>query len=281
MTGGHNGGMRWLPPVLSTALVLGLAACGGGDDDATPPPTPETSIAASTTAVVATTTGPRPTALVPGTEDSDLQSPDPTTAPTEPLITTPIVTAGPTTVAATVATGTTAPPSSEPVAVQELVLSGDGIGSSLFGTDPEAVIQYVTSILGSNTADTGWVPPDTFGFCPGNEVRRVDWGVLSLLFSDGSDYATGRRHFMAWEYGRLGQVGDEPVGLRTAGGVTLGSRVVDVLAEFPDATLIPGDSDVELPDQFYVDDTFTGLLSGTSEDDFVTVLFGGPRRCEG
>jgi hypothetical protein len=281
VTGGHNGGMRFVRPVLSAALVLGLAACGGGDDDATSPATAESSVAASTTEVVPTTVAPLATALVPGTEGGDPLYPEPTTAPTEPLITTPNLTAGPTTVAATVAAGTTAPPNSEPVAVQELVLSGEGIGSSLFGTDPEAVIQYVTSILGSNTADSGWVPPDTFGFCPGSEVRRVDWGVLSLLFGDGSDYTTGRRHFMAWEYGRLGQVGDEPVGLRTAGGVTLGSRVVDVFGEFPDATLIPGDPDVELPDQFYLDDTFTGLLSGTGEDDFVTVLFGGPRRCEG
>jgi hypothetical protein len=281
VTGGHNGGMRCVPAALSTALLLGLVACGGGDDDASPPTASASSVTARTTAAVATTAGPLPTALVPGTEGGDPLYPEPTTAPTEPLITTPNVSAAPTTVAATVASGTTGPPVSEPVAVQELVLSGEGVGSSLFGTDPEAVIQYVTSILGSNTADTGWVPPDTFGFCPGSEVRRVDWGVLSLLFGDGSDYTTGRRHFMAWEYGRLGQVGDEPVGLRTAGGVTLGSRVVDVLGEFPDATLIPGDPDVELPDQFYVDDTFTGLLSGTGEDDFVTVMFGGPRRCEG
>jgi hypothetical protein len=281
VTGGHNGGMRRVPPVLATVLLLGLVACGGGDDDAAPPPTRESTVAVSTDVVVATTAGPLPTALVPGTEGGDPEYPEPTTAPTEPLITTPILTAGPTTVAATVAPGTSAAPTSEPVAVQELVLSGEGIGSSLFGTDPEAVIQYVTSILGGNTADSGWVPPDTFGFCPGSEVRRVDWGVLSLLFGDGSDYATGRRHFMAWEYGRLGQIGDEPAGLRTAGGVTLGSRVVDVLGEFADATLIPGDPDVALPDQFYVDDAFTGLLSGTGEDDFVTVLFGGPRRCEG
>ena len=114
--------------------------------------------------------------------------------------------------------------SQTPVAVQELLLRGDGIGSARFGAAPEGVIEYVASILGGNTADTGWVDPLTFAVCDGTFARRVDWGVLSLLFSDLSDVADGRRHFMGYEYGRDGQVGDEPVGLRTAGGTTLGSR---------------------------------------------------------
>ncbi len=275
--------MRRLPlVVVALSVVAALAGCGGGGDDAAPPSAASAVPTSLAQTAAPTSPAPLPTALVPGTEGGDRQYPEPTPAPTDPLITTPAATAAPTTPAPTVPGSVdTGPPSSEPLAVQELVLSGDGLGSALFGTDADAVIAYVSSILGGNTADTGWVPPDTFGFCPGNEVRRVDWGVLSLLFGDGSDFATGRRHFMAWEYGRVGSVGDEPVGLRTAGGVTLASRVVDVFGEFPDATLIPGDPEVELPDQFYVDESFTGWLSGTGEDDFVTVLFGGPRRCGG
>jgi hypothetical protein len=99
--------------------------------------------------------------------------------------------------------------------------------------------------------------------------------VLSLLFSDLSDVADGRRHFMGYEYGRVGQVGDEPVGLRTAGGTTLGSRVVDLLADFPDASVNPGEADIDIPPNFYVSDNFYGLLTGVDSEDVVTVIFGG------
>ncbi len=152
-------------------------------------------------------------------------------------VTEPVVETAPPTTATTVAP-TTLPPTTttEPVAVQELILRGDGLGSARFGAAPEGVIDYVTSILGGNTGDTGWVDPFTFAVCDGTVARRVDWGVLSLLFSDFSDVTDGRRHFMGYEYGRIGQIGDEPVGLRTAGGTTLGSRVVDLLADFPDAS---------------------------------------------
>lgn len=267
---------RAVVALLALFVVVAVAGCAGGDDDSAPPTpgtTPPTTVTVSS---VAATAAPAPTALVPGTDGGDPLYPEPTPPPTEPVITTPVdvtpSTAAPTTVADSVAV--TGPPSSEPLPVQELVLSGEGVGSALLGTDPDAVIEYVSSILGANTADSGWVTPDTFG-CFGNEVRRVDWGVLSLLFGDGSDIATGRRHFFAWEYGRVGSIGDEPVGLRTTGGITLGSRVVDVLGEFPDAQLIAGDPDVELPDQAYVDSTFFMWLSGIDEDDFVTVVFGG------
>ena len=275
--------MRRAPLSLAALLVAALAACGGGDDDAAPPSVATVAPTSVGGTVPATTSAARPTALVPGTEGGDPLYPEPTPPPTEPLVTTPVADSVATTRPGSTTPGTaaiTGPPSSEPLSVQELVLSNEGIGSALFGTDPDAVVAYITSIIGGNTADSGWADPDQFG-CPGNEVRRVDWGVLSLLFSDASDITTGRRHFLGWEYGRVGTIGDEPLGLRTPGGVTLGSRVVDVLGEFPDATLVTGDPELELPDYFYVgDDRFMGWLSGTGEDDFVTVLFGG-YRCGG
>jgi hypothetical protein len=176
-------------------------------------------------------------------------------------------------------TTTTLPPvttTTEAPAIQELLLRGDGLGSARFGAAPDGVIAYVTSILGGNTADTGWVDPYTFGDCsPATVARKVDWGVLSLIFSDLSSYANGRRHFIGWEYGLVGQIGDEPVGLRTPGAMTLGSRVVDLLAEFPEAGVNQGENDLNIPPNFYVSDNFRGLLTGTSDDDFVTVIFGG------
>jgi hypothetical protein len=238
------------------------AACSAGDDASTAStiPVPTFDVATDDTADVTTdaasTTAPAQTSTPPST------GPDSETAPSTFPTTTVTTTLPPTT-------------TTEPVAVQELVLRSDGLGSARFGAAPEGVIEYVTSILGGNTADTGWVDPYTFAVCEGTVARRVDWGVLALLFSDQSDIAEGRRHFMGYEYGRDGQVGDEPIGLRTDGGTTLGSRVVDLLADFPDASINPGEADIDIPDNFYVNDHFYGLLTGTDPEDVVTVIFGG------
>jgi hypothetical protein len=235
------------------ALVLvsaTLAACSlTGGSTSTTPPIP------SLTFDVTTSTTP-PTTLVIAPRATVSESSAQTTQP-------PI----PTTVAVTTTT--------EPIALQELVLTGDGLGSAQFGADPDQVVEYVTSILGSNTADTGWVDPFSFAACEGTIARRVDWGVLSLLFTDLSPVTNGRRHFIGYEYGRVGQIGDEPVGLHTPGGITLGSRVVDLLAEFPEAVVNPGEPQSKIPDNFYVSTVFYGLLTGVTPDDYVTVLFGG------
>lgn len=247
---------RRLVGLLAVAAVT-VAACSSSDTTSSTTEASTTSVVDdSSTTVAETTTTAVPTTLPPA---------DTTT-----------------TVDASTTTTTTLPPTTtttEPLAVQELLLSPDGIGLASFGAESEAVIDYMTSILGGNTGDTGWVDPFTFADCSAGGAatvaRRVNWGVLSLLFSDASIYAIGRRHLMGYEYGRDGQLGDEPQGLRTAGGVTLGSRIVDLLAEFPEARINPGEPDLNIPDNFYVSDEFRGLLLGTGPEDVITVFFGG------
>ena len=232
--------------IAATAGVL-VAACASSDEPETAvTPAPFTTPVPTTDPAQVTTTGPTTT----------------TTTSTAPVSTTT------TTLPATTTT-------TEPLSVQELVLRGDGIGSAIFGAAPDGVIEYVSSILGGNTADTGWVDPFTFAVCEGSIARKVDWGVLTLLFTDESLFASGRRHFIGWEYGLVGQIGDQPVGLRTGGGVVLGSRVVDLLAEFPDAFVNEEEPEIGSPPNFYVSDVFWGLLTGTAGDDVVTAIFGG------
>jgi hypothetical protein len=238
-------------------VALSVAACTGGDDDATP----------------VITVPPTTTEAAPSATDPTTTEPETSTPPTGPDTVAPTVSTAPATTTTTVPPTTT---TTEPLAVQELLLRGDGLGSAKFGAAPDGVIDYVTSILGGNTADTGWVDPSTFAACEGTVARRVDWGVLSLLFSDFSIVAEGRRHFMGYEYGRVGVIGDEPVGLRTPGGTTLGTRVVDLLADFPEASVNAGENDVDIPPNFYVSDNFYGLLTGIDPEDVVTVVFGGP-----
>jgi hypothetical protein len=239
---------------LGALALVGLASsCSAitGDSGPQTVPSPSLTFDVTTTRVPPTTTPESTISTTPATE-----TPAPTTQPVLP-----------TTSAVTTTT--------EPIALQELILTGDGLGSAQFGADPDQVVEYVTSILGGNTADTGWVDPFTFGACEGTVARRVDWGVLSLLFTDLSPIANGRRHFIGFEYGRVGQVGDDPVGLHTPGGITLGSRVVDLLAEFPEAVINPGEPQSDIPDNFYVSTVFYGLLTGITQDDYVTALFGG------
>lgn len=249
--------------IVGMLTIAILAACASGDDNATATTLPAVTTAPTTAPEAETTlTQPAPDVTQPATTPP--ATPPATVAVTGSTVTEPTA-------------ATTLPPTTttEPLAVQELLLTGEGLGSAVFGADPDGVIEYVTSILGGNTADTGWVDPYSFAACEGTIARRVDWGVLSLLFTDLSPIANGRRHFIGYEYGLFGQIGDEPVGLRTPGGITLGSRVVDLLAEFPEATVNAGEPEVGIPDNFYVSSVFWGLLTGATPDDYVTVLFGG------
>jgi hypothetical protein len=162
------------------------------------------------------------------------------------------------------------------LSVEQLVLRADGIGAAVFGGDPDSVVEYVRSLLGDPSGDTGWVDPFSFALCEGTEVRRVDWGVLSLLFGDQSSFGSGRRHFFAWEYGYAAQIADDAPHLRTAGLVTLGSRVVDLRAEFPEVSINAAEDDGFVSQaNFYVSDNFRGLLTGVADDSVITVMFGG------
>lgn len=239
--------LRIAGAVLATTLVV--AACGGSDDaddglDATSTVftlLPTTTMAPTTTA--APTTSAAPT----------------TTAPTTTTTTTTTL----------LAPTTTAP---DP-AISALVLSGEGIGSAGFGADPDGVVSYVGSYLGEPTNDTGWIDPLSIGVCSGDELRLVSWGVLTLYFGDVSNVLEGRRHFFAYTYGDQAEIGAEPVGLVTSRGITIGSRVVDVVAAYPAATLNPEDEFT--PPFFYVNDNLRGFLTGLEDAATVTVILGG------
>jgi len=236
------------------AVGLLLAACSGSDGPGgSAAPEPELTIILPTTT---TSTLPPPTTVPPST----------TSTSTTTTTVTPSTTS--TTTAAGVAT--TIEPS--PV-LQDLVLTTVGIGSAQFGADPDGVIGYVSAFLDQPTGDTGWVDPFEVGVCPGNELRQVSGGSLTLTFGDASTSTEGRRHFFSYAYGFDGQIGVSPVGLETDRSITVGSRVIDLLAAYPGVTLNPED-DFIAPN-FYVNDNLRGLLTGLADDDTVTVILGG------
>lgn len=230
--------------VVVVGALGGCAYLEGGDTELEPVPGDTTTVIVDD---VTTTAGPAP-------------SPDSTSAPTTTATTT-----------STTST-TTIPP---PLGVDELILSDRGIGAALLGAAPDGVISYITSVLGAPTDDTGWVDPSAFYACSGTTVRRVEWGVLGLVFGDESPLASGRAHFMSYTYGAVDRLGDEPQELRTAAGVELGSTVADLRAAHPDVTLEEGDPSVDIPPSFFVSAGLRGLLTGIDDDDLVIVVFGG------
>lgn len=210
-----------------------------------------------------------PSTLLPGTTTT---LPVATTAPPATTSTTTSTT----TTSTTLAPATTAPPTAVTTTVApfaELVMSSTGIGAAQFSAEPEGVISYITSFLGEPTGDTGWIDPFTIGSCPGTELRLVSWGVLNLTFGDVSQVLQGRRHFYAFELGDAARAIPPPPGMATAEGITVGSRVVDLLAAYPGVVL--NSADDFSPSNFVVNDNFRGFLTGLADESTVSVIFGG------
>ncbi|CAN5387782.1 hypothetical protein BH23ACT3_BH23ACT3_16570 [soil metagenome] len=241
--------------VVGALLVMVLVTVAAACSESTSSPTTAVTIELPATTTSTTTTTTPPTTTSAPTTTTTTTSTTSTTSTTEVTTTTETVT-------------------TEPPVVRELVLRPGGIGAASFGADPDGVIDYLRSFLGSPTSDSGWTEPDEFALCPGTEVRRVEWGVLRIGFGDVSTFATDRRHVYSWQYGLDGQIGGEPQGLRTENGPGLGSTVADLVAASPDVALYEGDEEL-FPPGFELDDGFFGFLTGLADDDVVTEMFGG------
>jgi hypothetical protein len=149
-----------------------------------------------------------------------------------------------------------------------------GIGDATFGAAPEEVIDYVSSIAGPPTSDSGWADPfSAFGVCPGSEVRGVTWGDLLVLFSDESSVLSGRRHFFSYSYGPPFADTPRPVGMRTPEGITVGSTVAELRGAHPEVVVTPAD-DI-FATSFHVSDNLNGFLTGETDADLVSSIVGG------
>jgi hypothetical protein len=174
--------------------------------------------------------------------------------------------------------GPTLPPISiEPVPLSGLILHPEGIGEVTFGTDPEIVISYVAGLLGSPTADTGWVEIESeLLLCEREGFRQVEWGVLRLEFGDLILDEIDQMQFIGWDYGLDGRLGEPPEGIITELGVGLGARVDELLAAYPTTRLFEGEEG-NYPPSFIGAGGLEGFTTGTGSSDVVTVLKGGTR----
>jgi hypothetical protein len=110
-----------------------------------------------------------------------------------------------------------------------LALRGDGLGVVDFGADPDAAVAAVTMELGDPAADTGWEPStSTYGTCPGDQIRGVEWSGLVLLFTDGDTAEGTGEHFFTW------RVIGAPPAVATATGLGWGATATDAEELYPD-----------------------------------------------
>jgi hypothetical protein len=219
-------------------MLVGAACGGGGDAADTLPTTTSVAVATTSSTIVGDAT------------------------------TTTVSTTSTTTASTTSTTSTTVPTAAE------LILRNDSLGTALFGTDPDGVVRYVSSIIGDPTADTGWVDPISLGApCPGSEVRFVTWGDLVLFFTDDSPVSRGTRHFASYAYGPPFAAEIEPLGLLTSAGISVGSTVRDLLVAHPEAIVNPED-ELTGP-SFQIAEGLFGFLTGIGDGDTIISFVGG------
>lgn len=134
-----------------------------------------------------------------------------------------------------------APQQSSPVAKDAgIVLRHDGLEILAFGTPEKEVIETLTSVLGEPTRDTGWVDSfSTYGLCPGEKMRGVEWGSLHVFIGDTREY--GNKTFFGYEY--VDPTGLTPPSFMTDQKITLGASKEAIVKAYPNATFgewLPG-----------------------------------------
>ena len=209
---------------------------------------------------------------------SDSKSPE-TLAPTSVLDSTTSTSVADATTSSSSSTSTSSTTSSSSTSstiavVKGLDMSAEGLGNALFGAEADGVLDYVKGILGKPTDDTGWQDPAALGApCPGTRIRFVSWNDLSIQFSDDSPAASGFDHFASYSYGppRTGTV--DPFGVTTAKGIGIGSTVAELRAAYPEATVSVAD-DISGP-SFFIQEGFSGFLTGTTDADAIISFVGG------
>lgn len=200
---------------------------------------------------------------------------DTTTAPTEPASTTDSVERTTSSTTASTSSSTSAPATTVP-SDDPLALRPTGIGAVEFGDGADAVISALEAELGAPSDDrTETAFSSSYGVCPGEQVRVVEWGGFVVLFSDGETpfSAGGDSTFFDW---RLRDLGAATPPLQTPEGIDLGDTTAAVRAAFGPSVTVH-DDDVLGP-SFRVGaypDELRGTLTATSDSGTVTALEAG------
>ncbi len=131
-----------------------------------------------------------------------------------------------------------------------IVLQKDGLNVAKFGDSPEAVIAAITKTLGAPTKDTGMTSSfSSYGTCPGNELRGVEWKNFYVLFGDT---VFGTHKFFQYGYSSSDAKGLLAPALKTDKGVTVGMSLADVKKAYLNAKVgvwLPGQDSITLEER--------------------------------
>lgn len=181
-------------------------------------------------------------------------------------------TGAPSTTTGASAVDTTTAPDATTTAPEEvasgLVLRGDGLGVVTLGAPPEDAVAAVTADLGPPTLDSGWEPSfSTYGTCPGEQIRGVEWDGLVLLFTDGATAHGDGQHLFSW------RVASAPPALGTARGLGFGATVSDAEELYPGAVEVV-EPEAPFPGYLVVD-AEGGPITAFLDGDVITNLEAG------
>ncbi len=223
--------------------------------------------------------------LAPTDEPSAAPTTSGATTTSTPATTTPPATetsstgpAGTTSTSVATTTTTTLPaiePSGDPIAVDDLRLAANAIGPLQFGSAGTDVLGRLVASLGEPDADTGPITGDgTLGTCPGDVVRIVRWGPLSVVVTgEPAGFVSYRLDIAS------GGLDDPAAQLATLSGLQVGDDIA-TLESIYDSFTISYVEDPELESLVFelrrqADDRLLlwGPISSAASDGVVTGIF--------
>jgi hypothetical protein len=116
-------------------------------------------------------------------------------------------------------------PIGDPIPVNELLMSSSDIGALDFGDDGDQVLGQLAATFGDPTQDTGYIVGDgSFGECPGDTIRVVQWGPLNVVIRHDDD--TGEDTFVSYRMDlRYGDLTSATRDIATLSGLRVSDQV--------------------------------------------------------
>lgn len=158
-----------------------------------------------------------------------------------------------------------------------LALTATGIGAQRFGLAAEVVIDALTQELGAPSEDRVETAfSSSYGVCPGEQVRIVEWGGFVVLFTDGDTlFASGGTSLTFFDW-RLRDLGAATPPLQTPEGIDLGDTTADVRSAYGSAVEVSDDDFMGPSFQVGVaPDQLRGSLTSVNDDGTVVGLAAG------
>jgi hypothetical protein len=241
----------WLVGLAVASVLIAVSVISFGmfaPDDTTATPT--------TVAPTDTTVAPTDTTL-PGETTSSTAGPADITLPTQ-------------TVSGEIA------PIGNPIPVNELLMSSNDIGTLDFGDDGDQVLGQLAATFGAPTQDTGYIVGDgTFGECPGDSIRVVQWGPLNVVIRGDATTNEFVSYRMDLRYGDLTSATRD---IATLSGLRVGdqvSQLEDTYSGFVIEYVVDGDVGLvfQLLSQRGGDLLLWGPVESQEPEDLVTGIY--------